>query len=458
MTNIIFRRDLRRHLRAPIPWVVATLLALLLPVAGLGLATTVAILMSLGALSAWWFAYRSLRSEVDHDTIESLASLPIPLTSVLLQVAGGAAVAACIPWTTAALVWILCAGTQTVGPLAVGLAIVASLAGMGACMALHQDRGLAEKIANGVGFALASLVAVKLIATSIRYPDGDLRWALVSLAAGAGVGLASAAWWRVTGGHWPESMLPVEEGARSRPGTVVEHPLYLMVRTPDGRCPVLWRELTWGCTWGVKITAVTLAAFWMGLLSSGVRELSMGLIDVLYLGAVPGTVLITALSAIRSSSERMAGMWIDLAPTPISAARIVSARVGGTSCAAGLWLVSVLLVCCKKLGPELGTVGSVCSVVLLVLLWVFASLAGISAGTAMSGGVAILAGLAFVAAGCYCVQCVIPALAAASASGGSAVAAAGAAPYVVACAASLAGIGVLWYAAVSQLRRRGADA
>lgn len=389
-------RELRRLVRADITWVwmIAIGLGLRFTTDGRESGATWAAPAAI-ALALFW-AHRTMRAELDGETIEHLGTLPIHPFSLLLQVGLGSALAAClyaqpILWLTGRV------QLRDLDAFARAACLAVSAGWMGAMGGFQFGGNFLES-----GFhmtwmgAMLSVLGSLLIGLTILLPlPQAMGFALAGGAVMAGCVFAA---WRLTGGHWIESLLP-DPTASLRAAAEAEHavPSQVMSLTPDGVPPLAWHELRghpYRVAFVVVVPALLMAA--LGALSRhGIAE-SFGYSMLLAADAlVPLTLALTIASNV--ADLRRQGLWDDLTVAPVSAHAIVLGHVGVTVAtlltSLGLWMAVWYGV------AQTFTEQTLAGALMLTVMVVGSSLSGFLGGALTTGWRAGLLSLAIGAVG-----------------------------------------------------------
>lgn len=390
----ILRRDVRRTLAARWPWgLLLGLLAILMlyDTSPEGIAS---MLCGLFVMGAAFSAYHSLAAEREEDMLDMLATAPIPLGSVLVEIP----LAAVIAW-----------GVITLGPLCtVQVAasrvlmrdwlIAVPFALLCASQASLSTLGSGRTFAAYYLGAAAELAVVYGVARSIQPAcQGSVPQVFLQVTA-----LAVAAWClrlaskRAAGVHWPESV--DDHAAASARGDSLLDRLTLsrLVAAswwrpvPDGVPAVMWRELSRGLVWcgvaGVLVALGMLNATWFD-----------GWGSVFVVATVPGCLILAYVAASRTASDRHGPIWDELRAVPGSPAVTWLARLGAPLLHGLIVMLPLALVCSARFDWE-GRLNVAATFV--AGLWLLAVLSGYVAGMRVRGWGASLAGIGLFPALC----------------------------------------------------------
>lgn len=327
------RRELRRLVRFDLTW--AWLILFGLFVRGMaGPRDRTGWVMGLVAcLLAVYWAHRAMMAEVEDQTIEHLGTLPISPTSVLLQIGLGSALAA-MAYTLAGF---LAAGWSDflvdleLWARGATLAIVLGWAGaMGGFRfgesALSNFANLfwvGPTLAVGTGFLMYFLICLPLV---------QAIPAALTLGWVGALGIYSI--WVTTGGQWVETLLPdAERTVRlAAVDAVLEGPAMHARRgaawlTPDGISPLTWHQLraNFGrvVTWILWPTVFLVFIRWArghAFPAELVHDAALATLGV-------GPLCYAMVVASQTSQFRQAGLWDDIAVTPLPARSVLLGHV-----------------------------------------------------------------------------------------------------------------------------------
>lgn len=385
-----FRRAVRPAFTRPAYYLVSLGLGVLAACVGMDMEFGTGFFVVLLALFSCATTMRAVDDDFATGTLEQLDVLPVPRWRIVLETAAGTIVAYTLVASVAMGMALLgLRGTIDVSFVMNMAPVIPAMALMGTLPPLRHRMSW-----------LGTIVFGALLLGLLRYVGPFIFngfWTSSATIATARAPLHVVAYlavwavvWRIAhalGGGWSGG--EAERAQRASKPCAMSCPLSR--GTPDGYNPLFWRELRLGRGWLAVI-------FLLGILH--IAPFSQT-VPIWYgpfnrtCDCVPwiGMWLVFA-SAMRTSSDRLSGMWGDIAQTPVSLGSIVLCRVRGMLVQAALLFIGWATFAWAIGGRDIiarsdGWVG-----VLMVLCgYVGAILAGFCSGTSGRGVVAGFGGL-----------------------------------------------------------------
>ena len=377
------RRAAKPMLGRPLLWCISL---------GLGLFTYMVVFETDGMLAfyllltgilSFYTAMRALDDDQASGTLEQLEVLPVSRLRIVLETAAGSLLAftlLCgIPLAMGAF---SARGAFSWSRLANAVPWLVALPLLGTLLSLRHRMRWPARL---VWYSLLAFVSQRFL----LHFDGngrvwDFRFGRVALELG-GVLVTWAVGWRLghlLGGGW--SAQDTSHTVRALGGAPKPERL-----KPDGWNPLLWREVRLG--WKGVVVVAVLGALHLSTANGSRWDTPMArLVNLLW-----WLITWACMSArLRTSEDRISGMWADLATTPITARSILWNRVRGMLMQAGAMLLGwglLVLVLPGAADPSLKDMAGFSVFIALGLL--AAVLSGFLAGTSGRGLLAGLAGL-----------------------------------------------------------------
>ena len=334
-----FRRAVRPALRRPAYYLIATVLGMAAARMNLDMDAWASFFVGLVALLAAATTLRAIDDDHASGTLEQLDVLPVPRWRIVLEIGAGSAVAY-------ALVASIAMGLSLVGlrgrfELAIlinTLPAIPALVLLGTLPPLRHRMGWPATLAF-LGVLGLLVVKVAPLLFEAFWTHGTLRaCAFASVHTLVYVALWALLWRlaHAIGGGWSGG-----EGARARRACPFSGATAR--GTPDGYNPLFWRELRLGRGWLLLMFA---AGAYHIVPGAGDPTWQSPALRASHLMGWLGMWLCLA-SAVRTSSDRLSGMWGDLSHTPLSLGSILWCRVRGLLVQASLvglgWFAVVCL-------------------------------------------------------------------------------------------------------------------
>jgi hypothetical protein len=388
----ILKRDVRRTVRAVWPWaIVAGLVALgkYFSWRASDMVNVFALLLTGGAAFS---AYQSLAAERDEEMLDMLATAPIPMHAVLLEIP----LAATCAWTAITLVPVAvlyaATGTDAIGNWLVAVPFALLLAGQASLTTLGFGQGFFTYYAGLAAEAGLLYCLYRACRVSSHGPPESVALNILVLAV-----LSWAARFelkRLQGVHWPEGALE-QRPAGPRTGRWLDRFTFGRVLStswwcsvPDGVPALAWRELFRGLPRTVIVGVALMAAM--------SDQLVVWPACVLVMASFPGCFLVAYLSGSRTAQDRHGPTWSELTVTPGSRLAACSIRVAAPLVHGLIALgpsIALAVIAAPNVQQRLWWPVSV-----LAGLWVLASLCGYVAGVRVRGWAASVAGTGLFAA------------------------------------------------------------
>lgn len=351
----------------------------------------IAFFVGVTALFAGFISMRCVDDDHATDTLVQLDVLPVPRWRMALETAAGAVAGFGVFASVAAAVSALgVRGYWDWAFLFNQLPVVPAMALLGTIVPLRHRMRL-----PAMGVMLAVIVIVsRWVAPNVQHalsPRGALAaFAMMPVKLAAWLALWAALWKlaHLLGGGWTggDALQPAQRARTCTSACPLSRP------TPDGWNPLFWRE--------VKTNRIFLFALWT---AGAVYEISCPTASSFYLS--PAGAFSTLLgwmgfglcmfSAMRTSHDRLSGMWADLAYTPVPLASVLWSRVRGMAVQSAAMIAGWLLLA-LALDPK-HTAGffndGPMPLLMMLACYLAAVLAGFASGTSGRGVIAGIGGL-----------------------------------------------------------------
>ena len=382
----VFTREVRRLMRSRMCWAFTLLIALGSLTGRAASPDELGIWASvLPAMLALYWAQRSVRAELEEETIEMLGTLPLSPFKILLEIGSGSAAAA-LAFASVGLL-IACYTPDRLGralPFFLpGAAVTVALAWFGALGSFQYGGTFVSS--SGAGCVLGAVIAGMLAGISTALAVLPIYTAIpVVLTLGYVGAVLAYLFWRATGGQWVESLLHAPQ-APATPGRSLdpEAPEVEPMLTPDWASPLLWFELKQSGSRIALWTSVVAALLLVTRLCSGAfHDEATGI--VLGPAMTLGTLALMLTTAGATAERRRVGMWAELAVTPQPARAILHGMLAGRLVPAIGGLIALVLVMglCQR-GPL--RIETLIMLPSTLGLWLLAALFGFLAGSITTG-------------------------------------------------------------------------
>lgn len=351
----------------------------------------IAFYLGVTALFAAFVSMRRVDDDHATDTLVQLDVLPVPRWRMALETAAGAVAGVGVFAVIAAAVSALrVRGYWDWAFLFNQLPVIPAMALLGTIVPLRHRMSLP---AMGAMLAVIAIV-IRWVAPNVQHALSASRaltaFAMMPVKLAAWLALWAALWKlaHLLGGGWTggDALRPAQRARDCASACPLSRP------TPSGFNPLFWREL--------KTDRIFLFALWI---AGAAYEFSCPVASSKYLS--PAGAFTTLLgwtwfglcmfSAVRTSHDRLSGMWADLAYTPVPLRSVLWSRVQGMAVQSGAmiagWFLLALVLDTK---PVIGLFNEGPVPVLTVLgCYLGAVLAGFASGTSGRGVAAGIGGL-----------------------------------------------------------------